>query len=185
MNIHQIIAVIWGASEIFLNRLLRSAKSDKTHSDKQSLRIIWITIFIALPLAQVLMYLADLPIMKGDLIYITGVSLIVAGMLYRFAAVYMLGRYFTVDVAIRNDHKIVQRGLYKYTRHPSYLGSLVSFFGNGLAFNNWLALNIGFIPVLIAFIYRIKVEEELLVSNFGEEYLIYKRKTWRLIPLVY
>jgi protein-S-isoprenylcysteine O-methyltransferase Ste14 len=90
-----------------------------------------------------------------------------------------------VDVAIRADHKIVKAGIYGCLRHPSYLGLLISFIGNALAFNSWAAVLIGFVPVLIVFLYRIKIEEALLVSNFGQEYLDYKKGTWRLIPFVY
>lgn len=184
-NLHLFIAVIWVASEIFLNRMFRSSQSDKTQADKQSLRIIWITIMIALPLAHFLSLQLSWPISASSGVHITGLVLIVAGMLFRFMAIYTLGRYFTVDVAIRADHKIVRAGIYRYLRHPSYLGLLISFIGNALAFNSWAAVLIGFLPVLIVFLYRIKIEEELLVSNFRQEYLDYKKGTWRLIPFVY
>jgi len=112
-------------------------------------------------------------------------GMIVTGMIFRFIAVYTLGRYFTVNVTIRKDHRIIQQGLYKYLRHPSYLGSLFSFLGNGFALNNWYGMLIVFIPVLLAFMNRIRVEEELLISNFGQEYIDYKKRTWRLLPFVY
>lgn len=184
-NLHLVIAVIWVASEILLNRLFRSSQSDKTHADRQSLRIIWITVMIALPLAHFLSVQLNWPLSDSPGVHKTGLVLIVAGMVFRFIAIYTLGRFFTVDVAIRADHKIVRRGVYRYLRHPSYLGLLISFFGNALAFNSWAAVLIGFLPVLVVFIYRMKVEEELLVSNFGQEYLDYKKETWRLIPFVY
>ncbi|SHM46115.1 isoprenylcysteine carboxylmethyltransferase family protein [Chitinophaga sp. CF418] len=184
-NLHLFIAVIWVTSEILLSRLLRSSQSDKTRADKQSLRIIWITIMIALPLAHFLSWQLSWPISTSALVPDIGLGLIVAGMLFRFTAIYTLGRYFTVDVAIRADHKIVKSGMYRYLRHPSYLGMLISFFGNALAFNSWIAVLIGFLPVLGAVLYRMKIEEELLISNFGQEYLDYKKGTWRLIPFVY
>lgn len=184
-NLHLFIAVIWVTSEILLNRLLRSSQSDKTRSDRQSLRIIWITIMISLPLAHLLSWQLNWPISASSLVSDIGLGLIVAGMLFRFTAIYTLGRYFTVDVAIRTDHKIVKAGVYRYLRHPSYLGMLISFFGNALAFNSWYAVLIGFLPVLGAVLYRIKIEEELLISNFGQGYIDYKKGTWRLIPFIY
>lgn len=187
-TLHHIIAAIWILSEVLLNRLVRSSKSDKTQGDKQSLRYIWITIMIALPLAHILSRQTAFPVFpisSSPVIVQAGLILIVAGMIYRFIAIYTLGRYFTVDVAIRSDHKIVRKGMYKYMRHPSYLGSLLSFLGNGFALNSWFGLVIGFVPVLLTFLYRMKVEEELLVTNFGQEYKDYKKETWRLIPFVY
>ncbi|MBW8686126.1 methyltransferase family protein [Chitinophaga rhizophila] len=179
------VIVAWILSEILLSRLLKSSQTDKTRADKQSLRIIWITIMIALPVAHVVSGFIHLPICNTPAGMQAGLLLIVLGMIYRFTAVYILGRYFTVDVAIREDHKIVRKGLYRYTRHPSYLGSLISFFGNGFVLNSWIGLAISFIPVLVAFLYRMKIEEALLMSNFGQEYADYKKKTWRLIPFVY
>ncbi|SFE66760.1 Protein-S-isoprenylcysteine O-methyltransferase Ste14 [Chitinophaga sp. CF118] len=183
--LYAVICIIWLTSEILLNRILRAGKEDKQKSDRQSLMIIWITIMSVMPAAQFIsaMYPAPISTYRGTS-YI-GMGMIVAGMLFRFFAVYTLGRYFTVNVTIRSDHKIVKEGLYKYLRHPSYLGSLFSFFGNGFALNNRIGLFICFVPVLVAFLYRMKVEEELLVSNFGQEYVDYKKQTWRLIPFVY
>lgn len=184
-NLHLFIAALWVISEILLGRLLRSSQTDKAQADKQSLRIIWITIMIALPLAHFLSLQLNWAISSLPDVHRIGLVLIVAGMVFRGIAIYTLGKYFTVDVAIRSDHKIVSRGLYRYLRHPSYLGVLVSFLGNALAFNSWAAVLIGFVPVLTVFLYRIKIEEALLVSNFGEEYLSYKKETWRLIPFIY
>lgn len=184
-NLHLFIAIAWIASEILLNRLFRSSQSDKTRADKQSLRIIWITIMIVLPLAHFLSTQIHWPLGRASGIHYTGLALIVGGMMFRFAAIYTLGRYFTVDVAIRKDHKIVRKGLYRYLRHPSYLGLLISFFGNALAFNSWVTVLIGFMPVLAVFLYRMKVEEELLMANFGQDYEVYKKETWRLIPFIY
>jgi protein-S-isoprenylcysteine O-methyltransferase Ste14 len=96
-----------------------------------------------------------------------------------------LGRFFTVNVTIRDDHKLIQSGFYKYLRHPSYTGSLLSFLGFGLSLDNWLSLAIIFLPTLFAFIYRMKVEENVLSEQFGEQYQDYILKTKRIIPFIY
>lgn len=96
-------------------------------------------------------------------------------MVLRFFAVFTLGKFFTVDVALRPDHKIKKNGLYKIIRHPSYTGSLLSFFGFGLSLNNWISLFIIIFLVFPSFLYRIKVEENLLLKHFGEEFLNYKQ----------
>lgn len=70
-------------------------------------------------------------------------------------------------------------------RHPSYTGSLITFFGFGLALNNWLSLAIVFIPTLYTMLYRIRVEEKVLMEQFGEKYITYSNKTKRLIPFIY
>jgi protein-S-isoprenylcysteine O-methyltransferase Ste14 len=124
-------------------------------------------------------------ISQSFLIACLGLFLIIAGVVIRFAAIQTLGNFFTVNLALHNDHLLVTKGLYKFIRHPSYTGSLLSFIGLGLSFNNWLSLIIIFIPILISFIYRINVEEKLLLQQFGQEYINYKKNTKRLIPLIY
>jgi len=91
----------------------------------------------------------------------------------------------TVNVTIGEDHQLIQQGLYRYIRHPSYSGSLLSFFGLGMALGSWLSFLIIFFPILCSFLYRISVEEEALSNSFGSRYEDYRRKTRRLIPLVY
>ena len=69
-------------------------------------------------------------------------------------------------------------------RHPSYLGLLVNSFGWALAFRSGVGvlLTVILIPLLLA---RIRSEEALLLSQFGNEYGEYRRRTSRLIPGVF
>jgi protein-S-isoprenylcysteine O-methyltransferase Ste14 len=123
--------------------------------------------------------------MQNDMVRYAGLGLILLGMMLRLMIIRSLGRYFTVDVAIRKDHRIKKTGFYTHIRHPSYLASLVSFTGFGLSMNNWITLLIVTIPVLIAFIIRMDLEEKVLISHFGEEYILYKKSTKKLIPFIY
>jgi protein-S-isoprenylcysteine O-methyltransferase Ste14 len=112
-------------------------------------------------------------------------ALIVAGLTIRWRAILTLKRQFTVDVSIRKDHRIVKTGIYRLIRHPAYAGSLLSFFGLGLFFTNYLSLIVIFLPICSAFLYRMTIEEKILVATFGEEYRDYYRTTKRLLPGVY
>jgi protein-S-isoprenylcysteine O-methyltransferase Ste14 len=107
------------------------------------------------------------------------------GMIFRFWAIWQLGRYFTVDVAIRSDHQLLRSGLYKYLRHPSYTGLLITFFGYSLTLNNYLGMLIALLPVFIAFLFRIRIEESALKAQFGQEYDDYCKQAKRLIPFIY
>lgn len=118
-------------------------------------------------------------------IEIGGVTLMLAGILIRWAAIYTLGDYFTRTVTILEGHRVVRSGLYKHLRHPSYTGYLLGNLGLGVAFANWLSIAIIFVPILAASLYRISVEERALFENFGEEYSEYARSTKRLIPKLY
>ena len=96
-----------------------------------------------------------------------------------------LGKYFTVDVTIRQDHQIKKEGFYKFLRHPSYAFSLLTSLGFGLYLNNWLSLIFAFVPPFLAFSYRIKIEEQALVEKFGDEYTEYRKSTNKMIPFIY
>jgi protein-S-isoprenylcysteine O-methyltransferase Ste14 len=92
---------------------------------------------------------------------------------------------FTVDVSIIEDHLLITNGLYRYLRHPSYTGLLITLLGAGLAMQNSWSLALLTIPFLIAITYRIKLEESLLLDEFGPAYEAYMKTTKRLIPLVF
>lgn len=183
--IFEIIWIIWLLSEILMNRLLRSKNVNAKGLDKNSLNLIWIAIVVSMTLGILCaIYWAD-PIIKSNALLYLGSVLIVFGMLFRFIAIRTLGKFFTVNLAIHGDQSIIKTGLYQYIRHPSYSGSLLSFVGFGLSLNNWLSLTIIIVPILVTFINRINIEEKLMQQRFGSEYVEYKNKTKRLIPMIY
>lgn len=114
-----------------------------------------------------------------------GLGLLVVGIIIRWSAIYTLGKYFTGTVMIKDDHRLVQNGLYRYLRHPAYAGALLAHLGLGLSFSNWISLGCSVLPFIFAASYRIRVEERALVEAFGEAYVNYSRRTRRLIPRVY
>ncbi len=114
-----------------------------------------------------------------------GIGLIVLGQSIRLIAINTLKKFFTTNVAILPVHRLIKRGVYKIIRHPAYLGDILSFAGLGIAFCNWLSFLFIFFPAAGVFLYRIKLEEEALVSAFGQEYLSYMERTYRLLPGIY
>lgn len=130
-------------------------------------------------------FFLEFPGIESDWLGYSGLLLIVIGMIIRYTALRTLGRFFTVNLSIHENHKLVDHGLYKYIRHPSYSGSLLSFLGFSLSLSNWLSMIIIFVPVFISFLCRIRVEESLLLEQFGLKYEDYIKKTKRLIPLIY
>lgn len=177
--------VAWFLTEILYKNILKSDEKDKKDKDKSTLNLLWIAIPFSIASAVTVSYYTHFTIADEVWIYYLGVAFIYLGIVLRFIIIKSLGKYFTVDVTIRQDHKIKKEGFYKYLRHPSYAFSLLTSLGLGLYLNNWLSLLLAVIPTFIAFNYRIKVEEEALIEQFGEEYLEYRRKTKKLIPFVY
>ena len=122
---------------------------------------------------------------EGNFLGAVGFALMLVGISIRWVAIHTLGRFFTRTVTVMDDHRIIRSGLYRHLRHPSYAGCLLGDLGLGMAYSNWLSIVIIFVPILAASLYRIRVEEDALLENFGNEYIEYARSTKRLIPKVY
>jgi protein-S-isoprenylcysteine O-methyltransferase Ste14 len=120
----------------------------------------------------------------GDTLRWLGVVLFIAGGALRIWPVFVLGRRFSGLVAIQPGHTLVTSGIYGVIRHPSYLGLLINSLGWALAFRSGVGvlLTALIIPPLLA---RIRAEETLLRTQFGDEYDTYCSRTSRLIPRLY
>lgn len=112
--------------------------------------------------------------------------LTVSGMIIRFKAYQDLGNLYTFNIGIREDHKLVTTGIYKYIRHPGYTGGFL------ICIPLWLFTNVNIFITLVTiastiYIYwnRIKYEELMLIEHFGTEYIQYSNSTKRLIPYVF
>ena len=113
-----------------------------------------------------------------------GVLLIWGGIALRQWAVFTLGRFFTVVVRVRGEQRAVDRGPYRWVRHPSYTGLLLTLTGVGLAVGNWLSLAALIVLPAMGLSIRIRVEEAALMTALGG-YREYAEGKARLIPGVW
>jgi protein-S-isoprenylcysteine O-methyltransferase Ste14 len=122
--------------------------------------------------------------LDGDAIRWLGVLLFAAGGALRLWPVFVLGHRFSGLVAIQPGHTLVTSGIYRLIRHPSYLGLMINALGWALAFRSaaGVLLTALLIPPLLA---RIRSEENLLRTQFGADYDVYRARTSRLIPGIY
>ena len=180
-----VIYSIWLLSEVLVNRLMHSNKRDKQQADKGSLLFIWLTITISITAAVYIANSYFLPVSSYSGIKYFGLALIILGIIMRLLVIRSLGKLFTVDVTIRENHRLKKDGFYRYLRHPSYFASFISFIGFGLSLNNWISLLLVTVLIFIAFAKRIKIEEKALTAFFGKEYQNYKKQTKAIIPFIY
>jgi protein-S-isoprenylcysteine O-methyltransferase Ste14 len=179
------VSFLWLGSEIALTRMKHSQPMD-AQFDKFSIRRLWITIFVSVNLGVLLGLQRFGYFELGSRIFpIAGITLIVCGLFVRWFAVVSLKHQFTVDVSIRKNHRLIKGGIYRFVRHPAYAGSLLSFLGLGLYFSNYLSLLIIFVPICVAFLHRVRIEEEVLIHAFGSDYLDYCVSTKRFIPGIF
>jgi protein-S-isoprenylcysteine O-methyltransferase Ste14 len=180
------LGLIYLVSEILLTLTRRSRSKSGTKQDRSTLVIIWVVIAASVAAGVFVarnFQAAALP--NNPMLAITAVVLFVAGLILRWWAIIILGRFFTVDVTIEKDHELVERGPFRIVRHPSYAGVLLAFVGLALSLRNWAALVVILVPISAAFIHRMNVEENALSRALGPRYAEYMKRTKRLVPFVY
>jgi len=177
---------LWFVLELNACRTKRSSATSEKR-DRGSLIVILFLFWIGISLGFSLSYLLPQAtiLWNRKLVFFTGISLMLAGIIFRRYAMSVLGRFFTFDVAIHSGQTVIEIGPYRYIRHPSYTGALVTLIGLGLALGNWAALIALLVCTGIAYNYRIVIEEAALVAALGEPYKDYMRRTRRLIPFLF
>jgi protein-S-isoprenylcysteine O-methyltransferase len=180
-----LIGPVFGVSEFGLLLAKRSGSGAQS-VDRGSLRLLWGVILSCIVLAIV----GDLFVPQAHSAWLLRVRtlggvLFVLGLILRWYSIIYLGQYFTVNVAIAADHRVIDTGPYRFVRHPSYSGSLLEFIGFGITVGNWLSLALLVLPVLLAFARRISIEERALSQALGDGYVRYMARTKRLIPGIY
>ena len=189
MNTKLIIIIgfsyLYGIFEIFMNLRQRSKSIVTTSGDKGSLWLLYLLIPIGYFLSFSIGATTIGRIYHWDTFFAIGFILIAIGLVIRIQSIMILKQYFTYTVAKIEHHELIEIGLYKYIRHPGYLGQLIIFIGIPISFSNWLSVVLMMIPVLLGYIYRIKVEERFMIEQLGQKYIDYKNRTNRLIPMIY
>ena len=100
----------------------------------------------------------------------------------RWWAIRTLGKQFTRNLQVTDDHEFVVEGPYRHVRHPSYTGLLLALLGIGVANGTLVSVAAVLVLPLPAIIWRIHVEEAALETAFGPVWLDYVRRTHRLVP---
>lgn len=113
---------------------------------------------------------------------LAGLLVMWAGLGLRIWAVRVLGSSFRTTVEVDADQQVVDRGPYRWIRHPSYTGILMIVTGLALAYGNWLSLALLLVLPLAGLLPRIAVEEEVLTRILGRPYAEYRTHTKRLVP---
>lgn len=178
--------IIWLVPEFihtFTHRVAAKARTDDHRSGLAIGFALWGGVYAAYWLAHV--EPGDFIDWHPYVLFGLGIALMVAGVTFRWYAVHVLGKYFSMQLAIQPGQTVVETGPYHLIRHPSYSGALLTMFGLGLAFTNWLSLLGIMLAGFIGYSYRVMVEERTLVTALGGPYREYMQRTKRFIPFIY
>ena len=178
-----ILFVVWFWCERLFTRRTRRGHTSK---DRGSALVVILAqiVFVCLGI-QAAYSLTNCLFPALQAVRICGFCIYVLGFILRFYSIFYLGRFFTTNVTIATDHRVVDSGPYRFIRHPSYLGMLMLYLGICLCIGNWATTLIMCIPIFVALLYRMKVEEAALYEALGQPYADYMKRTKRLIPFIY
>lgn len=181
-----VACLIWNVPEWVgtFKQMARTSRTEASIRDRGSMWVLigllWLgfvldfVLAVRLPAAT---FTWQLPLLFG-----IGIGLMLSGVALRWYAVWTLGRYFTRDVAVSSDQKVVQAGPYRYIRHPAYSGTFLTMLGVGLALTNWAGMVVLLLCVFLGHLPRVRIEERALIQGIGQPYLDYMRRTRRFLP---
>jgi protein-S-isoprenylcysteine O-methyltransferase Ste14 len=176
----------WILPEVIAWRVKRSTDSTKTR-DQGSLTFIAVLWWVGIAMDfsfSLLLPQAALSWNRAKL-FSLGICVMLLGIALRWYSAAVLGKYFTFDVAIQSGQILIEVGPYRYIRHPSYSGALLTLLGFGLALGNWAGLTAALVCLGSAYAYRIPVEEAALSTVLGDVYEQYMKRTRRLVPFLF
>jgi protein-S-isoprenylcysteine O-methyltransferase Ste14 len=115
---------------------------------------------------------------------IVGLALFVVGLTTALVAVFTLRLSYSSTLVIKEDHQLVTHGIYRFTRHPVYLGVIIAIMGVPVYASSLYGLLTmsALIPIILN---RIRMEERLLTEEYGDAYRTYQETTSKLIPFIY
>jgi protein-S-isoprenylcysteine O-methyltransferase Ste14 len=110
-----------------------------------------------------------------------GMALVVAGIGFAIWARRHLGKNWSAEVTIREEHKLIRTGPYKYIRHPIYTGLLTAVLGTVIVVSEYRAL-VSLAIFVIGWTLKAKKEEGFLALEFGPAFEEHKRLTGFFLP---
>ena len=166
----------------------RTDTGDATTQDKGSKQVIGVASSggVLAGLATVYLFPSMTIVWQPRLIFVTGIAFLLFGGVIRQYAVRTLDDYFTSTVKTHENQQVVDTGPYQWVRHPSYTGGLLEYSGIGLVLGNWVGLIAIVSPLVVAYVYRIRIEERTLSEELGEPYQRFLDRTpYRLVPYLW
>jgi protein-S-isoprenylcysteine O-methyltransferase Ste14 len=126
-----------------------------------------------------LLRIAVLP--KTSAIAGLGVTVTFMGIAFAIWARYCLGSNWSSQVAIRENHELIQSGPYRWIRHPIYTGIIIGAWGTAIVAGQ-LGAFLGVILITLGLAYKGKQEELNLRALFGDSWSAHAQRTGMFLP---
>ncbi len=166
------------------SRSVKVAKSHKTALETGLLVLAWVGFFVPLIwIASPVFAFAEYPLRVVPLV--AGVTCFVMGLWLFYRSHTDLGTNWSITLEVREQHRLITRGVYRQIRHPMYSALVLYALGHALVIPNWVAGSSNLIAFVVLFALRVSAEEKMMVDEFGAEYAAYSARTKRLVPGVW
>lgn len=162
---------------------LQAIKASSTNLPKRNLTAMLSLFLFGIIVVPILVGYARLGVLPSYLFY-PGLVIMIVGFAIYYWGVLTLEHFPSGSVRVIQDHKVIQRGPYRFVRHPLYASEILSFIGLGLALQSWVALLIILIGTGVFYSNKIRIEEKFLAAELGDEYVQYMKRVKRIIPRI-
>ena len=166
------------------SRSVKVAKSHKTSLETGLLVLAWVGFFVPLIwVASPAFSFAEYPLRTGP--FVAGVICLVIGLWLFHRSHTDLGTNWSITLEVREEHRLITQGVYRWVRHPMYSALFLYAVGQALVIPNWVAGPVNLIAFSVLFALRVRAEERMMLEGFGDEYAAYSARTKRLVPGVW
>jgi protein-S-isoprenylcysteine O-methyltransferase Ste14 len=177
------ITALWLLEFVFFKSKFKAS----AYSEKRSFSFISVAIVASIipTIAFVRRGLFILPEPYLQISMYIGLFLYSVGIFFRYIGSLTLGRYFTRGIEIDVDHHLVSNGLYRYLRHPLYLGLFLLGIATPLVYGNYLMIIVSILMMGGTLNYRMELEERAMEKIIGSKYQVWKKQRYRFFPFIY
>lgn len=177
---------LWLANELFVEFQQQTKSSTISKQAKQNDTWLFtgtVSCYLVFSLFLILNWngnnagVIPIPILSyvGSAIALVGVGL-------RRYAIHTLKDNFDVLIQVKETQQLKTNGLYTFVRHPSYTGSILFFMGFGLSSLNVFTFVLFTVFIVTIYRLRIRIEEEVLIDGFSNQYIEYRKQTSPFFP---
>lgn len=124
------------------------------------------------------------PIPRDEVLAWVGLALFACGALLGAWAMRTLRGSYTMRLNVTSGQTLVTTGPYAVVRNPGYLGNILALLGVSLALSSLIGVFLTLVAA-VGLAIRIRREERMLLTEFGDQFRAYVRRTYRLVPLLY
>jgi len=167
-----------------IGRARKGVAAAHAPDDKGSLGVVMLTQSIGFVVAFSLAWMPWGQFADRRAAFWVGMAMLIAGAVLRRLCFRALGASFTGEVRVRPEQHLVTAGPYRWVRHPSYTAGILMIVGVATALGSWMGAVLAFVLAVVGYAYRVRVEEQALMTTLGATYRDYAAGRKRFIPFV-